>query len=124
MGRVEPIDLHHMAVEKVIGVYVLDTADGPALFDCGPSTTIDALKAGLAERGLALTDIRHLLLSHIDVEAWYRTLDEIERRAPERLALIHFGVVEDVPEHLETMRRQLALWTERVGAGVSEGEVV
>ena len=32
----------------------------------------------------------------IDVEAWEDTLDEIERRDPERLALIHFGVAEDV----------------------------
>ena len=33
-----------------------------------PPTTIDALKAGLAERGLALTDVRHLLLSHIHLD--------------------------------------------------------
>ena len=36
----------------------------------------------------------------IDVEAWHGTIDEIERRAPERLALIHFGVADDVPDHL------------------------
>src|SRR6185503_7979318 len=28
----------------------------------------------------------------VDIEAWYRTIEEIERHAPERLALIHFGV--------------------------------
>ncbi len=38
----------------------------------------------------------------IDVEAWDASLDEIERRAPARLALIHFGVVEDdVSRHLQ-----------------------
>ena len=68
MGRVEPIDLQHQATERVIGVYLLDTADGPALFDCGPSTCIGALKEGLAGRGLALTDVRHLLLSHIHLD--------------------------------------------------------
>jgi glyoxylase-like metal-dependent hydrolase (beta-lactamase superfamily II) len=47
---------------------VLETEDGPALFDCGPSTTIEALKAGLAANGLALTEIRHLLLSHIHLD--------------------------------------------------------
>ena len=36
----------------------------------------------------------------VDVEAWDATLDEIERRAPERLALIHFGVFDDVDRHL------------------------
>src|SRR5438552_3637177 len=43
------IDLHHQGVDRSIGCYVLDTDDGPALFDCGPSTTIDALESGLAE---------------------------------------------------------------------------
>ena len=30
----------------------------------------------------------------LDVEAWFRTFDEIERRQPRRLALIHFGVAD------------------------------
>ena len=52
----------------MIGVYVVETDDGPALFDCGPSTCIPALEEGLAERGLELADIRHLLLSHIHLD--------------------------------------------------------
>ena len=64
----DPIDLHHQDVERLVGCYVLDTDDGPALFDCGPSTTIEALKAGLADAGLMLTDVRHLLLSHIHLD--------------------------------------------------------
>src|SRR5438067_12241058 len=64
----EPIDLLHLGRERVIASYLLDADDGPALFDCGPASTIDALKAGLAERGLALTDLRHLLLSHIHLD--------------------------------------------------------
>ncbi len=61
----EPIDLVHMGLERIIGVYVVETDDGLALFDCGPSSTVDALKTGLARRGLELQDIRHLLLSHV-----------------------------------------------------------
>ena len=232
MGAPVLIDLHHQA-PRLVGSYLVETADGPALFDCGPTICLDALKAGLAENGLALTDVRHLLLSHIhldhagaagtlvrehpglrvhvsevgaphvvdpsrleasarrlygdafdelwgelapvpaenvevagetvvglacfpapghashhvcylhedgtlyagdaagvriqparyvlpvspppdiDVEAWYRTLDEIERRRPERLALIHFGVAEDVADHLAMAREELAAWAER-----------
>src|SRR4051795_8408072 len=227
----EPIDLHHLGRERIIASYLLDTDDGPALFDCGPSTTIDALKAGLADRGLSLTDVRHLLLSHIhldhagaagtlvrehpalqvhvspigaphlvdpsrleksarrlygdtfdslwgelapvpqenvhtvedrvlgldcfptpghashhvcyldpdgtlyagdacgvrvmperpvwpvspppevDLDAWERTIDELELRAPERLALIHFGVVEQPRDHLRRLRRNLRVWS-------------
>ena len=34
--------------------YLLDTEDGPALFDCGPTTTIDALEGRSRRRGLQL----------------------------------------------------------------------
>src|SRR5262249_25460022 len=64
----EPIDLHHLGRERAIASYVLDTDDGPAIFDCGPASTVDALKAGLAQHGLELTDVRHLLLSHIHLD--------------------------------------------------------
>jgi glyoxylase-like metal-dependent hydrolase (beta-lactamase superfamily II) len=234
-----PIDLHHQT-ERVVGVYLVETEAGPALFDCGPSTCIGALKAGLAELGLALTDVRHLLLSHIhldhagaagtlvrehpalqvhvsevgathivdpsrlegsarrlygdafdelwgelapvpdenvrvvgervlglecfpspghashhvcylhadgtlyagdaagvrivparhvlpvspppdvDVEAWFRTFEEIERRRPERLALIHFGVVDSPSEHLALVREELARWSEWCEHGLDE----
>jgi glyoxylase-like metal-dependent hydrolase (beta-lactamase superfamily II) len=62
------IDLKHLGNERTIAAYVVDTDDGPALFDCGPATCVDALKAGLAEHSLQLTDVRHLLLSHIHLD--------------------------------------------------------
>jgi glyoxylase-like metal-dependent hydrolase (beta-lactamase superfamily II) len=240
----DPLDLHHLGDERVIGVYLLETEDGPALQDCGPSTCIPSLKERLAERGLALTDLRHLLLSHIhldhagaagvlvrehpglqvhvseigaphvvdpsrleasarrlyeeefdslwgelapvpeqnvhvvgekvlgldcfpspghaahhvcyldaegtlyagdaagvrimpdrhiwpvspppevDLDAWERTIDELELRAPERLALIHFGVVDQPRDHLRRLRRQLRLWGQRVRQGMDEDEFV
>jgi len=60
----------------------------------------------------------------VDLEAWERTLREIERRRPERLALIHFGVAEDVERHLGELRERLATWAERVERGASEDEFV
>jgi glyoxylase-like metal-dependent hydrolase (beta-lactamase superfamily II) len=236
----EPIDLRHLGRERVIGSYLLETEDGLALQDCGPSTCIPELKARLGERGLELQDVRHLLLSHIhldhagaagmlvrehpglrvhvsevgaphlvdpsrleasarrlygddfdplwgelapvpeenvdtvaaetlglatfatpghashhvcylgadgtlyagdaagvrirpsefvlpptpppevDLEAWERTLDQIEARAPRRLALIHFGVADDVGRHLAELRARLRGWAERVRDGASE----
>ena len=59
-----------------------------------------------------------------DVEGWYRTLEQIERRAPQRLALVHFGVADDVSRHLAELRRRLDEWSGRVEAGASEEEFV
>jgi glyoxylase-like metal-dependent hydrolase (beta-lactamase superfamily II) len=65
---VEPLDLLHLGRERVIGCYLLETADGPALLDCGPASCSETLVARLGERGLALADVRHLLLSHIHLD--------------------------------------------------------
>src|SRR2546421_6131163 len=64
----DPLDLHHLGRERVIGSYLLETVDGPALFDCGPSTCLDRLQEELAGRGLQLRDVRLLLLSHIHLD--------------------------------------------------------
>jgi glyoxylase-like metal-dependent hydrolase (beta-lactamase superfamily II) len=51
----------------VIASYLLP-GDEPAIVDCGPSTCVDALERGLAAHGLALTDVRHLVLTHIHLD--------------------------------------------------------
>ncbi len=234
-----PIDVHFQA-PGIVGAYLLETAEGLALFDCGPTSTVPALKEGLAERGVALQDLGHLLLSHIhldhagaagvlvrehpalqvhvsevgaphlidpsrleasarrlygdafdvlwgelapvpdenvhevgdqvlgldcfptpghawhhvsylhadgtlyagdaagvrpqgarfvmppcpppdiDLEAWEETIGQIERRAPARLALVHFGLFEDVEPHLDTLRATLGRWGEWVEDGMDE----
>ena len=48
----------------------------------------------------------------VDVEAWNLTIGEIERRVPQRLALIHFGIFDDVQPHLDRLREELGRYTE------------
>jgi glyoxylase-like metal-dependent hydrolase (beta-lactamase superfamily II) len=230
----------HQGADRVIASYLLETNDGLALFDCGPSTCLPRLKAALLERGVELGDVRHLLLSHIhldhagaagvlvrehpqlhvhvseigaphladpnrletsarrlygdtfdtlwgelapvpqenirtvaarvigldcfptqghashhvsyldtagtlyagdaagvrihpertvlpptpppdfDLDVWLETIDEIERRRPERLALIHFGVVSEPAAHLDELRRRLVEWVRLVQSGVTQ----
>ena len=241
---VTELDLRHLGRPKVIGCYLVETSDGLALQDCGPATCVPELKDRLAERGLELRDLRHLLLSHIhldhagaagtlvrehpelqvhvseigaphlvdperlersarrlygdefdtlwgelvpvpeanvhtvgpevlglecfptpghashhvcyfdadgtlyagdatgvrippsrailaptpppefDLEAWQTTLDEIERRRPERLALIHFGVVDEPEPQIADLRACLERWTAWVGEGMSRDEFI
>lgn len=54
----------------------------------------------------------------IDLEAWEATITAIERCAPARLALTHFGVFDDVPEHLANLRETLQRWGDRVAHGM------
>jgi len=240
----DPLDLLHCGDRRRIGVYLVETDDGLALFDCGPTSCLPALRDALEERGVELGDLRHLLLSHIhldhagaagalvrahpaltvhvsdvglphlvdparletsarrlygeafddlwgelapvpaeniratgdtvaglrcfptpgharhhvsylhedgtlyagdaagvriepgsfvfaptpppdlDLEAWDATLDELERREPRALALIHFGVFDDVERHLAALRETMHEWGERVGHGMDEATFV
>ena len=60
----------------------------------------------------------------IDVGAWYATLDELERRAPKRIALVHFGVFDDVGRHLSDLRERLGEWEQIVEDGATQDEFV
>jgi hypothetical protein len=60
----------------------------------------------------------------LDLEAWEETIVEIERRAPARLALIHFGAFDDVQEHLAALRDTLRRWGQRVEDGMDEDTFV
>ena len=46
------------------------------------------------------------------------------RREPERLALIHFGVHEDVGVHLDRLESELDRWAGRVRDGMSQEDFV
>ena len=59
-----------------------------------------------------------------DLETWQTTLDEIGRRRPKRLALIHFGVADDPEPHIADLRARLERWTQWVGDGMSRDEFV
>ncbi len=58
------VDVEHGGIPGVIGVFVLDGPE-PALVDCGPTSSVEGLRRGLKEIELELTDVRHLLLTHI-----------------------------------------------------------
>jgi glyoxylase-like metal-dependent hydrolase (beta-lactamase superfamily II) len=61
------LDLEHLGRERVIASYLLP-GDEPALVDCGPTTCVETLRAGLAGYGLSVESLRHLLLTHIHLD--------------------------------------------------------
>lgn len=62
------LDLGFGGYRRAIAAFLVDTTDGLALFDCGPSATLPTLEAELARQGVRLGDIGHLLLSHIHLD--------------------------------------------------------
>ena len=62
------IDLNFMGVQGAIAAYLIPHADGALLVECGPGSTIPALEKGLQQHGYEVSDISHLLLSHIHLD--------------------------------------------------------
>src|SRR5450830_506126 len=61
----ELLDLRFLGEEQLFCAYLLDLDDGFTLVDPGPRTTLPTLESRLAELGLGVADLRHLLVTHI-----------------------------------------------------------
>lgn len=61
------LDLRHLGFDGAIACYVFDALE-PTIADPGPTTTLDRLVEGLAERGVAAKDLRHILLTHVHLD--------------------------------------------------------
>src|SRR5690625_3048140 len=62
------IDLGFQGVPGTIGAFLLTGGGELALIETGPTTTIDALKAGVAETGHSLADVTRLIVTHIHLD--------------------------------------------------------
>jgi len=61
-------DLHFLGTADIIATGLLTGADGVALVDPGPSTTLATLRSSVASRGASLADVRAILLTHIHLD--------------------------------------------------------
>ncbi len=66
--RIHTLDLNFMGRPHAIAAYALPHSSGVALVECGPGATLPALEAGLAGLGFRLTDVTHVLLTHIHLD--------------------------------------------------------
>ena len=62
------LDLNFYDTAGIIASVILHGPGGAAIIDPGPSSTLPALRAGLERAGLALTDVRDILLTHIHLD--------------------------------------------------------
>jgi glyoxylase-like metal-dependent hydrolase (beta-lactamase superfamily II) len=61
-------DLNFLNTSGVIATVVVHSAGGVAIIDPGPSTTLPALRAGLAGAGIGIGDVRSIVLTHIHLD--------------------------------------------------------
>ncbi|WP_425147591.1 MBL fold metallo-hydrolase [Deinococcus sp.] len=115
------IDLNFLGHPGTIASYVLDSGDGLALVDTGPSSTLPALRAGLERLGYRLTDVRHLLLTHIHLDH-AGAVGTLLARVPQARVYVHARGAGHLaaPERLMASAAQIygdqmdALWGEMV----------
>lgn len=84
----ETIDLHYLGKPQSIAAGLLALDDGVAIVDPGPSTSLDALREALADRGVGLRDVRALLLTHIHLDH-AGAAGTLAREQPELRVYVH-----------------------------------
>ncbi|HMB80283.1 MAG TPA: MBL fold metallo-hydrolase [Vicinamibacterales bacterium] len=62
------LDLNFYGVKGVIASVIVQGPGGVAIIDPGPSSTLPVLRAGLDRAGIALADVRVILLTHIHLD--------------------------------------------------------
>ena len=62
------LDLGFQGMPHAIASYLIRHSTGAILVECGPGSTLAALQSGLAGNGLAVSNITHVLLTHIHLD--------------------------------------------------------
>jgi len=65
---VHTLDLNFLNRKNAIAAYLIPHSEGAVLVESGPGSTIDALKIGLEEYGLTVSNVTHVLLTHIHLD--------------------------------------------------------
>lgn len=107
------IDLKFLGMQRVIGTAVLRGPSGLALVDPGPTSCLDALESGLADRGHRLDEVTTLLLTHIHLDHAGAT-GTLLNRLPRAAAYLH----ERGAPHMIDPTRLLASATRLYGANM------
>ena len=62
------LDLDFQNLPQIIASYLIVGPAGPVLVESGPASTYMNLRAGLAQHGFKITDVKHVLVTHIHLD--------------------------------------------------------
>ncbi|MCP4140450.1 MAG: MBL fold metallo-hydrolase [Chloroflexi bacterium] len=65
---VHTLDLKFQNRNDAIAAFLIPYSGGAVLVESGPGSTTEGLKAGLDEHGMKISDVTHVLLSHIHLD--------------------------------------------------------
>ncbi len=65
---VKILDLHFQDLEGTIASFLVETSEGPVLFETGPHSTFPHLEEGLKQHGYRVRDVKHVFLTHIHLD--------------------------------------------------------
>ena len=82
------VDLKFRGSPNVIATAVASDAGGVALIDPGPASCLDALELGLNGLGIRVTDVTHILLTHVHLDHAGVT-GTLVRRNPSLKVFVH-----------------------------------
>jgi glyoxylase-like metal-dependent hydrolase (beta-lactamase superfamily II) len=68
MDSTTVLDLHWMGRPRSIGAVLLDSGGHYAILDPGPASTLETLRAQMLSRGLSVSDLEAILLTHIHLD--------------------------------------------------------
>src|ERR1700732_1558379 len=68
MDSTTVLDLNWMGRPHSIGAVLLESGGHCAILDPGPASTLETLRAGLKSRGLSVSDLNAILLTHIHLD--------------------------------------------------------
>jgi glyoxylase-like metal-dependent hydrolase (beta-lactamase superfamily II) len=66
--RIVTLDLNFQGRPHAIASYLIRQGDAVVLIESGPGSTLSSLEAGLAQEGLSVSDVTHVLLTHIHLD--------------------------------------------------------
>ncbi len=109
------VDLNYLGQPEAIASALLETPEGYAAVDPGPTTSVEALRAALAQRGATMADLRWLLLTHIHLDHAGAT-GVLVRENPKLRVFVH----ERGARHLAAPERLLESATRIYGERMAE----
>ncbi len=65
---IHAIDLKFQGFDEAIASFLVETENGPVLFETGPHSTFPSMEAGLKDYGYRPSDVKHVFITHIHLD--------------------------------------------------------